>query len=69
MYSYFLSPYLLIGTYIECFVFLGITWRVNITSIICIIYAFLNTFGPMEKVNVYIFGSYDERVSETAFSV
>ena len=55
--------------YIQCFTLLGITWRVNITSIICIVYGLLNAFGPMDKVNTWIFGEYPEIVSETPYCV
>ena len=53
--------------YISCFWLAGVYWRVNKTSIICIVYGVFNALAPMDKVNIWIFGEYDERVSESSF--
>ena len=46
--------------YLNCASLLGVTWRVNKTSLICIGVGLAHAFLPMDALNTMIFGEFDE---------
>ena len=52
---------------LSCFKLMGVIYRVNKTSVLCICIGLLNAFLPMDKVNTAVFGTYEEHVNEKLF--
>ena len=53
---------------IVCFKLFGSFWTVNKTSLYTVLLGIVNAAVPMDKVNIAVFGSYEEIINPTPFT-